>query len=361
MPLASTSAVSIRRGFRGFTLVELLVVIAIIGVLVALLLPAVQAAREAARRSSCTSNLRQTGFAALNYESANKRFPCYLAGFDYSDPKATPDSQGRNHQHTGVLTMLLPYMEAQTVFTMFDSNVKVGIQTYDKPYYDLAKTVAWEASHANLSTLLCPSVGSEPPQTRRISKVWGFLGGGALKFSSEGFEPEFNIGITHYLGNAGVYGQVGPGLTYQMNGISRVVDDELIGLFGIRSKIRVGQVLDGMSQTMMFGEAPGTIGTSIPDDNVAGKFDGFTQGYAWAGWGTMPTEKGLDLAFEQNLAQGGNYLTKRWYYGSVHSGDVVLFCFADGSVHPLNKNIDKTLYLSLSTIRGEEAVSSDAL
>src|SRR4051812_551068 len=60
---------------RGFTLVELLVVIAIIGILVALLLPAIQAAREAARRSQCTNNLRQLGIAALNYEGAKKEFP----------------------------------------------------------------------------------------------------------------------------------------------------------------------------------------------------------------------------------------------------------------------------------------------
>ena len=66
---------SSKRRVRGFTLVELLVVIAIIGILVALLLPAIQAAREAARRSSCMNNLRQMGLAMLNYESSYKVFP----------------------------------------------------------------------------------------------------------------------------------------------------------------------------------------------------------------------------------------------------------------------------------------------
>ena len=184
--------------------------------------------------------------------------------------------------------------------------------------------------------------------------------------TSWGFLPEQNVGITHYLGSSGVLGQVGPATgqkyTYQMNGIARAVDDDLIGIFGIRSKIRPGQIVDGMSQTMMFGEAPGTIGTSIPDDeDTAGRYSGFVQAYAWSGWGTMPTQKGLDLAFEQTLAKGGAYHTKRWYYGSVHSGDVVMFCFADGAVRPLSKSIDQTMFQSLSTIRGEEAVSSDSL
>ena len=367
MPLASTSAVSNCRSFRGFTLVELLVVIAIIGVLVALLLPAVQAAREAARRSTCTSNLRQTGFSALNYESANKRFPGHLSGFTFPKQDNSSDKDGRPQQHTGVLTFLLPYMEAQSLFAAFTSDVKVGIDVYDKTFYSDAATGAWESAHAQISTLLCPSVGNEPPQFSRINKVYGQLGdGGFLEFTSFGFLPDKNVGITHYLGSSGVWGQVGPATgqkyTYQINGSSRVVDDDLIGIFGIRSKVRVGQILDGMSQTMMFGEAPGTIGTSVPDDDeTTGRYSGFIQAYAWAGWGTLPTKMGLDLAFEQTLAKGGVYHTKRWYYGSVHSGDVVLFCFADGSVRPLNKSIDTVLFQSLSTIRGEEAVTTDAL
>ncbi|HMO85557.1 MAG TPA: DUF1559 domain-containing protein, partial [Lacipirellulaceae bacterium] len=99
---------------RGFTLVELLVVIAIIGVLVALLLPAVQAARAAARRSQCANNLRQLGLAVLNYESANRQLP---PGALHNDPNwslaiADAVGKGRNNNWRATwITLTLPYME----------------------------------------------------------------------------------------------------------------------------------------------------------------------------------------------------------------------------------------------------------
>ena len=90
--------------FRGFTLVELLVVIAIIGVLVALLLPAVQAAREAARRAQCQSAMKNIALAILNYESANNELPVGAVG----QPK---DTEGWSWS-----TLTLPYMEQQATY-----------------------------------------------------------------------------------------------------------------------------------------------------------------------------------------------------------------------------------------------------
>src|SRR5262245_7874963 len=99
---------------RGFTLVELLVVIAIIGVLVALLLPAVQAAREAARRAQCTSNLKQLAMAAHNYHSAKKKFP---TGAHLPD-----DVGGRPTMGTNLWVELLPYIEEYSLYNRWDFN-----------------------------------------------------------------------------------------------------------------------------------------------------------------------------------------------------------------------------------------------
>jgi len=124
---------------RGFTLVELLVVIAIIGVLVALLLPAVQAAREAARRSQCSNNLKQIGLAMHNYVDVHKVFP---AG-------SFPDTK------VNAWPMLLPFIEQTTVWNTWDFK----LNTND------TSTVNTEAKNTIISTYLCPSTTRTSPTT----------------------------------------------------------------------------------------------------------------------------------------------------------------------------------------------------
>src|SRR5712672_1553891 len=104
-----------KKHIRGFTLVELLVVIAIIGILVALLLPAIQAAREAARRSQCSNNLKQIGLAALNFENSRRKLP----------PARIVD-----HQATW-LVLILPHMEDTQLASQFD--ITKG-DFFDQPY-----------------------------------------------------------------------------------------------------------------------------------------------------------------------------------------------------------------------------------
>jgi prepilin-type N-terminal cleavage/methylation domain-containing protein len=120
----------------GFTLVELLVVIAIIGILIALLLPAVQAAREAARRSQCTNNLKQIGLGLLNYEGSYKSFPPRAVwGYEVG-------SAPYPHYHHTWLTAILPFVEQQTLYNKIDRNLPAWGQS---------------AIGTAVATLRCPS------------------------------------------------------------------------------------------------------------------------------------------------------------------------------------------------------------
>ncbi|MGQ9771883.1 MAG: DUF1559 family PulG-like putative transporter [Thermogutta sp.] len=139
----------LRLARRGFTLVELLVVIAIIGILIALLLPAVQAAREAARRSQCTNNLKQLGLALQNYHDVNKSFPPsgILTGDRRVPPLPSTPSQVPYH-HTW-LVMILPYVEQKSLYDQIDKN---------RPIYNTPLLGSTElAMTKQVQAFLCPS------------------------------------------------------------------------------------------------------------------------------------------------------------------------------------------------------------
>jgi prepilin-type N-terminal cleavage/methylation domain-containing protein len=113
---------------RAFTLVELLVVIAIIGVLVALLLPAVQAAREASRRSQCLNNLRQVGLGCLNFQSANKAFPTAGGAVEQFFDPAELAKPAHGYENASWMYQILPYIEQQTLYNIRrgDGNLNAG-------------------------------------------------------------------------------------------------------------------------------------------------------------------------------------------------------------------------------------------
>lgn len=279
---------------RGFTLVELLVVIAIIGILVGLLLPAVQSAREAARRMTCSKNVREIGLAALNFESAYKRLPPGLLGAGPApnsslsrDPLALYPN---DHNCIGHLVHLLPFLELNQIYRTFEAEMQLnpdrsgeGLASGDPEElrnvywwnndYGVAppnRPSAWTAAQNNLPILLCPSDIADQGLEFSILTVFATTGaptnlpGHSFYYESSPFADwHRTVGKTNYLGNMGRSGKTGstaldPASPAGANlGAQGITADDLQGPFSIRSKTRLRDITDGTSNTFFFGEVTG--------------------------------------------------------------------------------------------------------
>jgi prepilin-type N-terminal cleavage/methylation domain-containing protein len=292
-------------GRKGFTLVELLVVIAIIGVLVALLLPAVQAAREAARRSQCSNNLKQVALAGHNFHDVNNRF---TAGMLAAQPLAPYDQT--TDQGIGTIAGLLPYVEQTATRDLILRKIEPEVR--EPIWWNEASTQ--NASRMKTKVFVCPSTD---PYMHRANNTLAVLypyqlstnidyTGILIPDSLGGRE----VGRTNYVGVGGYLGNI-PGWTLYE------------GMFFNRSKTRFPDVLDGTSNTLMFGEA-------IGGRNVGDRIYGFT----WMGVGYLATGSGLS----------GGQVTSFGSFSSEHPG-VVQFALADGSVRPVAVTVDFTQYV----------------
>lgn len=296
----------------GFTLVELLVVIAIIGVLMGLLLPAVQMAREAARRTQCQNNLKQWGLAFQQYEGAHREIP----------PARPAD---------GFLTwpvMLFPYLEQRTLYDRFDIRARYADQ--DPELVRLAPR-----------ELICP--------TRRSQ-------GALSRFESSG-EP---IGVVgDYAGNAGTsFSFVGDAWSSFDMEVDGVINSGLSALNPVvagrltgrpKGRYRFANIRDGLSNTIMVGEK------AVSRDYM-GQPGGWGDGAMYNGEepGTAVRLGGLGLGLSTNPGAPGPGTLP--VFGGPHS-ELCNFLFCDGSVQSIPHSIDEIVLASFCSRAGRESVT----
>ncbi|HZL86799.1 MAG TPA: DUF1559 domain-containing protein [Pirellulaceae bacterium] len=305
---------------KGFTLVELLVVIAIIGILVALLLPAVQFARESARRTQCSNNLKQIGVAAHTFHDANKSFPPGFQG-----PPAPPNGlpfpglvNGQPNQWNGTLSFLLPQMEQGVIWDkMSDLNWRVVEQGPE--YWTLPLT--WNQAQVQIPTFLCPS--TNPYGTAAgmsILNQYYDPNDSILWLEARAWATVPTLGRSNYLGSSGYFGNLGPVQLYE-------------GPFSNRSRNTMANLQrDGSSNVLLFGEAVG----HYPDHTT------FLAAHSFIGSGCLPTRWGLGES-----APGARDDTVYYKFSSMHP-NMVQFCMGDGSVRQIATNINYATYIYMS-------------
>jgi prepilin-type N-terminal cleavage/methylation domain-containing protein len=342
--------------FRGFTLVELLVVIAIIGLLVALLLPAVQAAREAGRRTACANNLKQIGLAAQNFHDVNSRFPPGQLGPAVNADAATMRGRLFNHQELGSLPYLLPYLEQSAVGQLIVTDMNPDVV---KPWWGAdASSVA--TARTRIKTFACPAANlynNDPIFVSSLINLYlsnidlfgWFTNRSNSPTNPVADEAVLTYGRTNYLGVAGLAGNTAGWSINAANVASLGITTgtsalNYEGILSVRSKTRIANITDGTSNTLMYGECTGEEG--VPARPAVS--------FTWIGSGFLPAFKGLTHT-------DGTTSRNWWHFKSNHAARNVNFVLADGSVRKISPQIDYRTYIVLSGMHDGQQFSSDPL
>lgn len=336
--------------FPGFTLVELLVVIAIIGVLVALLLPAVQAAREAARRASCVNNEKQIALAFLNYEGAIGKFPAGRYGCDGArnpDVEGCESNPAIKRSARSAFVMILPYLEQQALHDILTSNPGDGYLTggYEiiwpvlegggntVPYTDWATTELQQALNSRPDAFVCPSADSLPESE-------------SLRFENAAFKPATG----DYVLNMGHRGHP----TFNRDFFAVKTDNS--GIFFYIREVKLTEIEDGTSNTFFGGET--TFSHTIDSSNMWTRSERFLDTMRNTDH-PINTPSGPDFRDFYDLHRKTESPDRPYFaagaFGSNHPGGAN-FYYADGHVDFISDGVDLLTYQATST-RGQQEVA----
>jgi prepilin-type N-terminal cleavage/methylation domain-containing protein len=330
-----------RKACAGFTLVELLVVIAIIGILIALLLPAVNAAREAARRTSCSNNLKQITLGLLGYESTFREFPRGI----YSAALGEPNYASNKEDGAGWASRILPFVEMQNVYDQLVANNVPGYE--GKPWRPgifkaaaLGGVAPVSGGNTVIPMFICPS--SDLPERVPDGPYFGFTG----TLINTGYGSSSYKGSRGFC-DRGMFWRTDEGakaMTCQADhdgdGTPEVIQKSSY------TQVRIADVVDGTSRTIAVGEAayfpkptayPVWIGAAADEDGaVLFKTEDVINcnlGGGARAFPLSPAEKALLPSGETQ-----DDCAYSWHRGGAYFG------FVDGSVHFFTENIQLRLF-----------------